>query len=207
MLIPIIAFLAIGLGFFLSGCNSDVSDTCINYIPVSFAIVKETNIKNEKVYTVCIDYCGGNTCCRYSSTTRYDVVSKLKMGSNSTFCHIKIAENVTYSTAEKKANRYKPGKTIENLYKEKNGNTCITSGTAKAYWIVGVTFLSLTGLIVLTIFVMIAIENYDVYLMEKAEEAKRTATTENQKKKPDKSSDSNTNPINGKYGEIEKEFI
>jgi len=142
--------LAIGLGFYLSGCNTNVSNSCMLYVPFGNAILfKEEAIKISE-RTVCTTTCVGGGCCAWTTIEYYDAKIWYEKESNENdVCYIQVASNVTLAKANYELDKYTIGKHNDDLLKKKYNNECVYASTAYAFWLVGIVFFSLMGFVVL----------------------------------------------------------
>jgi hypothetical protein len=141
-------FLAFALGFYLNGCNSAVSKTCILYKPFSNGIVYKKVKDPYESHSVCTSKCG-SSCCGWTTTQYYNAYVYAHKGpTNSTYCYLEVANNVTSIKADNALNSYSIGQHVDWL-KDKYDNECVTSETAYIYWVVGIVCFSLMGAVAL----------------------------------------------------------
>lgn len=146
-------FFIVGLPTFLMGCNQSLSTSCVNYNPVA-GIAYEYLLAQRR--------CKSCKRCPYHDC--YNSYAKFHFGKMTTTTDVHGNTTVTYSSsctlevaygvrdrddAMNTAYRYQLGKEYKILHSISDRSMCKTDGELVDIWIAGLTFLLLSGLVLL----------------------------------------------------------
>lgn len=159
-------FLCIGLPTFLMGCNPNVERKCVAY-NVFNGYVYKTQVY-EHTCSECAVYSTGGKCTAYRTYTCYNGYVWGKSNKDNTTCYITVdSQSKSKSNVQNTLDDYHYGEKVNWLKIKTSTNECKTSSETMDLWIVGVTFLSLIGFVLL-IFIAIVIyelcNKYEIFV-------------------------------------------
>lgn len=155
--IPFSIFFIIGICCILLGCNTHLKGQCISYNLVYGTVYKHD--VDEHTCSQCISKSKTGNCNSYIYYPCYDSYLKYHYNNNQT-CTFKVDSNDrSEQSAYNSLDNYPIGYS-RYLIKNKNSNECLKTGEGLDTWITGVSFLSLSGLVLLIFLIAIFYEYF-----------------------------------------------